>query len=126
MFPYLESGSGLFEGIPPDFPPGGMDPLSSAFALLIIRALAFVRAENLVPSGPGFVKLLQKISIKKKYTRKNRNIYTYNSNIIKQILFYIIYLMPRKPDFCSILPFLGNDSFHWRRKILTFSMYLLS
>ena len=63
MFPYLESGSGLFEGIPPDFPPGGMDPLSSAFALLIIRALAFVRAENLVPSGPGFVKLLQKFSI---------------------------------------------------------------
>ena len=60
---YLDSGSGLFEGIAPDFAPGGMDPLSSAFALLIIRALAFVRAENLVPSGPGFVELFQNISI---------------------------------------------------------------
>jgi hypothetical protein len=59
---YLESGSGLFKGIPPDFPPGGMDPLSSAFALLITRALAFANAVNLVPSAPEFVKLLQKIS----------------------------------------------------------------
>ena len=49
MFSYLESGSGLFEGIPPDF---GKDPASSAFALLIMRALAFVSAENFVPSAP--------------------------------------------------------------------------
>ena len=46
---YLESGSGLFEGIPPDF---GKDPASSAFALLIMRARAFVSAENFVPSAP--------------------------------------------------------------------------
>ena len=50
MFSYLESGSGLFEGITPDF---GKDPASSAFALLIMRARAFVNAENFVPSAPS-------------------------------------------------------------------------
>ena len=49
MFSYRESGSGLFEGITPDF---GKDPASSAFALLIMRARAFVNAENFVPSAP--------------------------------------------------------------------------
>ena len=98
MFPYLESGSGLFEGIPPDFPPGGMDPLSSAFALLIIRALAFVRAENLVPSGPGFIKLLQKISIEKKCTRKNRNIYTYNFVFQYNQTNIVLHYLPNAPE----------------------------
>ena len=48
----LASGRGLFEDTPPDFIPGGNVPLSSAFALLITLALAFVKAEYLVPSPP--------------------------------------------------------------------------